>query len=266
MHGDVRGDVHGDVRGDDVLADVATVSSRHVEYGESDGSGSLSLDSGRQLSTTRPMRGGGGGSDGLILDGGRQLSATQPVSGGSGGFSLDSGRQLSATPPMRCGSGGGGGGGGGARVSGITGLDLRGNALDAPAVAQLTACLLEVATVVDLDLSDNQKLGSKGAEAVCALLPPSSTSEVEGCAALRTLLLNNSGCGARGAVALGAALALNSSLSRLELSDCHLGDAGAVALGAVFAENVCLKLCVLRGNSIGVPGARAIAAGLNPKP
>ena len=62
--------------------------------------GSFSLDSGRQLSGTRPISGGGG----VSLDSGRQLSGTRPISGG-GGVSLDSGRQLSGTRPI---SGGGG--------------------------------------------------------------------------------------------------------------------------------------------------------------
>jgi CRP-like cAMP-binding protein len=71
----------------------------------------LSVDGGRQLSITRPFRGGGGGGGGgsgsndLSLDDGRQLSITHPTSG-SGVLSLDGGRQLNPTQPIKSGGGG----------------------------------------------------------------------------------------------------------------------------------------------------------------
>lgn len=147
-----------------------------------------------------------------------------------------------------------------ARLPGITGLDLRDNILDAAAVARLVECLVEVGTVVDLDLSDNAKLGPAGAASLRQLLPPSFAPE--GSPALRTLSLANSGCGPVGAAALGAALELNVCLTRIDLSNCRLGDAGAVAFGAVFAENVSLEACNLSGNGVGVRGAKAVAEGL----
>ena len=97
--------------------------------------------------------------------------------------------------------------------------------------------------MLHLDLSDNFKLGPAGAEAICHLLPPSFAPD--GTPALRTLSLVNSGCGSVGAAALGAALELNTTLTRIEISDCRLGDAGAVAFGSALAENVCLEVCNL---------------------
>ena len=143
---------------------------------------------------------------------------------------------------------------------GVTGLDLRDNILDGAAVARLVECLVEVGTVLHLDLSDNFKLGPAGAKAICPLLPPSFAPD--GTPALRTLSLVNSGCGSVGAAALGAALELNTTLTRIEISDCRLGDAGAVAFGSALAENVCLEVCNLSGNGIGERGAQAVAAGL----
>ena len=71
-----------------------------------------SVDGGRQLSITRPFRGGGGGGGGggsgsndLSLDNGHQLSITHPTSGG-GVLSLDGGRQLNPTQPIKSGRGG----------------------------------------------------------------------------------------------------------------------------------------------------------------
>lgn len=61
---------------------------------------------------------------------------------------------------------------------------------------------------------------------------------------------------------MGAALELNVTLTRIELSNCHLGDVGAIAFGSVLAENICLEVCNLSGNSIGARGAKAVAEGL----
>jgi len=66
--------------------------------------------------------------------------------------------------------------------------------------------------VVDLDVSDNPRLGAAGTEALCVVLPPSFAAE--GTAGLRTLSLSGCGCGPGGAIALGTALELNTSLTR----------------------------------------------------
>ena len=62
---------------------------------------------------------------------------------------------------------------------------------------------------------------------------------------------------------MGAALELNVTLTRIELSNCHLGDVGAVAFGSVLAENICLEVCNLSGNGIGARGAKAVAVCTN---
>jgi hypothetical protein len=69
--------------------------------------------------------------------------------------------------------------------------------------------------------------------------------------------------GERGAVALGAALALcTCPLTSLDLRENRIGDKGAAAIGEALGCNVRLRALRLAHNSIGDSGALAIAAGL----
>jgi hypothetical protein len=114
-----------DIEGEDADAVAATATATATAAAALAGgsSGSLALDSVRQLSTTQPISGltlegsphlsASQPIDGLSLDVSRQLDATQPISGLSldvsrqlsapqpiDDLTLDSGRQLSASPPI----------------------------------------------------------------------------------------------------------------------------------------------------------------------
>ena len=97
-----------DIEGEDADAVAATATATATAAAALAGgsSGSLALDSVRQLSTTQPISGltlegsphlsASQPIDGLSLDVSRQLSAPQPIDD----LTLDSGRQLSASPPI----------------------------------------------------------------------------------------------------------------------------------------------------------------------
>jgi hypothetical protein len=114
-----------DIEGEDADAVAATATATATAAAALAGgsSGSLALDSVRQLSTTQPISGltlegsphlsASQPIDGLSLEVSRQLDATQPISGLSldvsrqlsapqpiDDLTLDSGRQLSASPPI----------------------------------------------------------------------------------------------------------------------------------------------------------------------
>lgn len=81
---------------------------------------------------------------------------------------------------------------------------------------------------------------------------------------LGELDLQNNRLGSRGAVALGAALALGSCpLTSLDLRENKIGDDGAAAIGEALGCNVCLRALRLAHNSVGDSGALAIASGLS---
>ncbi|XP_068753257.1 protein NLRC3-like [Montipora capricornis] len=79
---------------------------------------------------------------------------------------------------------------------------------------------------------------------------------------LTTLNLSENSIGAEGATSLSQALAVNTSLTTLNLSDNFLGDEGAASLSQALAVNTSLTTLHLHGTSIGAEGATSLSQAL----
>lgn len=84
---------------------------------------------------------------------------------------------------------------------------------------------------------------------------------------LETSLLHLSGCSGNaidvsGAKALAAAIAANTTLSSLVLSDNYIGAEGAKALADALLENSSLSELAIKGNELGDEGVEALCTAL----
>ena len=97
-------------------------------------------------------------------------------------------------------------------------------------------------------------LGDKGAMAVGAALAVNNT--------LSSLKLFRNAIGDGGASAVAEALASNTVLESLDLQQNEIGNEGAAALGAALSTNKTLTYLNCNDNQIGAEGGRALAAAL----
>ena len=107
---------------------------------------------------------------------------------------------------------------------------------------------------IKLDFRDN-KLDVISSTLLSELLTRALTS-------LRTLLLNYSGITSEGAVQLSAGLAINKSLTKLELRGDPIGDIGAASIGDVIKNKAVLEDLNIRNCEITSEGAVQLSAGL----
>ena len=98
------------------------------------------------------------------------------------------------------------------------------------------------------------KIGNVGAQALGAALKVNQS--------LQKLNLSFNKIGDTGALALGAALEINQSIQKLNLSFNKIGDTGVQALGAALKVNQSLQSLNLEHNKIGDTGALALGAAL----
>ena len=99
--------------------------------------------------------------------------------------------------------------------------------------------------------TSRQKIGEDGAVILAHAMATNST--------VTHLRLSNNGVGDSGAAALAKAVEINSTLTELDLSDNRIGDSGAAALAKAVEINSTLTELDLSHNRIGDSGAAALA-------
>ena len=103
--------------------------------------------------------------------------------------------------------------------------------------------------------------GEKGSE-----MSEAEVMELAGALAVNTTLtmleLRYNALGKEGGRAMGEALAVNTTLTQLDLGDNRLGEEGGRAMGEALAVNTTLAQLDLSGNKIGSTGASAISQAL----
>ena len=107
---------------------------------------------------------------------------------------------------------------------------------------------------IELDFSNN-KLNVISSTLLSELLTCALTS-------LRTLILNSCGITSEGAVQLSAVLAINKSLTELQLKENPIGDIGAASIGDAIKSNAVLEVLDICNCDISSEGAVQLSAGL----
>eukprot|EP00041_Stephanoeca_diplocostata_P036500 m.1336050 g.1336050 ORF g.1336050 m.1336050 type:complete len:1309 (-) comp24879_c1_seq55:998-4924(-) len=121
----------------------------------------------------------------------------------------------------------------------------------------LAAAVGGARTLAVLRVSDNA-VGDGGAAALLdALLCQRPASR-----AMLELYLSGNGIGAAGAKKLAELLAIDNTLTTLNMGDNTVSDAGCVEIGLSLKVNTCLAILHLEKNHIGAQGAQALAEAL----
>lgn len=118
-------------------------------------------------------------------------------------------------------------------------------------VVMLAAGISRTRSLTTLVLADND-IGNEGAEALANVLALGDSS-------IRVLDLEGCGVGHDGVVALSNALAQDTSLSELTLSNNLVCDEGAAALADMLTQNSSLETLLLGNSEVGLRGALSLA-------